>query len=1100
MITPTTLKTTSPISNLLQKATSSPSLAACSAALASSNKKSAHYALTEAAPAAWSFLVASLLAAQKIERPVWIVCSDIKSQERHFQELNSWIPETLFFPTLGMTAEGFGLPDPEALSERLAILGKLTQQKKGTIVLTAHELFTQVSTKKNLTQNFWSINVGAQTSPTSITEQLYKSGFARTSHVASRGELALRGSILDLFPWQSELPCRLEFDEDSLISIRTFDPDTQLSLQEITHCDIQHLERKKETVPLHTYISSEDLFLVLGDQFSQEENALLKTIKVPQVTLVEGSYHQDLPSSQLFPISCYPIAFTTFGAGDFVMQEALRKKFFEQLKEWHQKKQDLFFFSSSEGEEERFAEFLKEAGESLELVTSMPGDLTQGFSFPEANLILLSDAEIFGRSTRQRWHRFQKRREQERASRSALNFTEFFEGDFVVHLDYGIARYQGIQELSSAEGISSEVLVLEFEEEAKLFISLDQAWKVSRYVGVGKAVPSLSSLDNDQWKKKRSAAEKSIFLYAGKLLKLQAERETQLGHAFGPDTTWQRELEHSFPYPETLDQLKAIEEIKRDMEASQPMDRLLCGDVGFGKTEVALRAAFKALMDGKQVVLLAPTTVLAQQHYQTFRERMSPYPVKIELMSRYRSSAEQRSVAQGLAKGSIDLVIGTHRLFSSDIIFKNLGLVIVDEEQRFGVKHKEAFKERFRLIDMLTLSATPIPRTLYLSLMGARKMSLLETPPSHRQAVETIIAAYDERLIRDVAQRELGRGGQVYFLHNRVETIEKVALRLKELLPKARIAWGHGQMEEKALEEIMSQFVAGTIDILVATTIIESGLDIPNANTIIIDRADRFGLADLYQLRGRVGRSQQKAYAYLLLPRSLMLEKEARQRVQAIKQYSELGAGFKIAMRDLEIRGAGNLLGTAQSGHITAVGFDFYCKMLHAAVAQLRGESPATTIAAPDVGLLLDFVALSPSAWQQACKEHAQKEKETKKKFLPTTLAAFIPENYLSEASLRIEAYRQIAIAPDQKSLQQLANSWRDRFGPFPVPVENLLLLETIRRTAAANRITKIETRGPKLLLTRHGDFILLGHQFPRLTALKPEAKLREIVELLKKL
>ncbi|MBX9742220.1 MAG: transcription-repair coupling factor [Chthoniobacterales bacterium] len=1085
--------------NLLKKAAASSGLAACVAALASSKKRSQSYALTQVTQAAWSFLTASVLASQKTPRAVWIICPDIKSQEHHFQELHSWLPEILFFPELSMTEKGLGLPDPEVLSERLAVLGKLNKKKNQTVLLTAHELSEQVPTKKDLTQNFWSIAVGHKASPTQLVEQLYEAGFARTSQVALRGELALRGGILDLFPWQSEHPCRLEFDEESIISIRTFDPDTQLSLQEITQCAIQHLAKEKKTVPFSDYISPEDLLIILGDRFEKEEEVLLEKIEAQKIRILEGAWHQAPSCYQLFSIPCHPIPFAEFGTGDFVMQEARRGAFFEQLQQWHDAHYDLFLFSSTEGEEERFAELLKEAKRDTKLVSMALGALAKGFSFPEAKLILLSDIEIFGRSLRQRWRRFQERQEQQRASCSALDFTEFLEGDFVVHLDYGIAHYRGVQELPSLEGSSSEVLVLEFEEESKLFVPLDQAWKVSRYVGVGKAVPTISSLHNDQWKKKKATAEKSIFLYAGKLLKLQAERETQLGYAFGPDTTWQRELENSFPYPETLDQLRAIAEIKKDMEAPQPMDRLLCGDVGFGKTEVALRAAFKALMDEKQVVFLAPTTVLAQQHYQTLRERMSAYPLRIELMSRYRSATEQRVIVQGLADGSVDLVIGTHRLFSPDIIFKNLGLVIVDEEQRFGVKHKEAFKERFRLIDMLTLSATPIPRTLYLSLMGARTMSLLETPPSHRQAVETIISAYDERLIRDVAKRELQRGGQVYFLHNRVESIEKVATRLKELLPEARIAWGHGQMEEKMLEEIMSQFVAGKIDILVATTIIESGLDIPNANTIIIDRADRFGLADLYQLRGRVGRSQQKAYAYLLLPRSLMLEGEARLRVQAIKQYSELGAGFKIAMRDLEIRGAGNLLGTAQSGHITAVGFDFYCKMLHAAVAQLRGETPNTTAAAHDVGLLLDFVSFSSSSWNQACRDHEKKEKETKKKFVPSVLPAFIPEHYLPEASLRIEAYRQLAAAPDQAALEQLATSWRDRFGPPPLPVQHLLLIETIRRTAAEHHITKVETRGPKLMLTRGGDYILLGHQFPRLTSLKPEAKLREVLELLQK-
>jgi transcription-repair coupling factor (superfamily II helicase) len=482
--------------------------------------------------------------------------------------------------------------------------------------------------------------------------------------------------------------------------------------------------------------------------------------------------------------------------------------------------------------------------------------------------------------------------------------------------------------------------------------------------------------------------------------------------------------------------------------------------------------------------------VLAQQHARTLKERMSEYPVKIELLSRYRTAAEQRQVVKGLADGSVDLVVGTHRLLSPDVIFKELGMVIVDEEQRFGVKHKEELKNRFRLIDVLTLSATPIPRTLYLSLMGARDMSVIETPPPARQPVETVICAYDERIIRDAIQRERARGGQVFLLHNRVGTIEKVASRVGELCPGARVIVGHGQMEEGELEEVMKRFVDGEADVLVSTTIIESGLDIPNANTIIIDRADRFGLADLYQLRGRVGRGRQKAYAYLMLPRDLMMVGEARKRVQAIRQYSQLGSGFRIAMRDLEIRGAGNLLGTAQSGHIAAVGFDLYCRMLRQAVERMKGESAGTGIPFDQQAVLrLDFVALT----QEELKREPSLEEGKKLR----RCGAYIPAEYLPEAKLRIEAHRCLAAASDPAALETLTSLWRDRFGPFPPEVGHLLLMERIRRAAAARGITKVETRGERLMLTRRGDFLLMGHKFPRLTASKPASKLPEILRFL---
>ena len=490
---------------------------------------------------------------------------------------------------------------------------------------------------------------------------------------------------------------------------------------------------------------------------------------------------------------------------------------------------------------------------------------------------------------------------------------------------------------------------------------MEQAFLVSRYVGIGKRGIVLSKLGDGKWSNTKKAAEKSIYDYAAKLLKTQAVRETQHGRVFKPDTPWQKEFEDAFPYKETTDQVRAIAEAKRDMESGRAMDRLICGDVGFGKTEVAIRVAFKAVNDGVQVAMMVPTTVLAQQHYENFKSRMANFPVQVELLSRYRTTAEQAQVARGLADGTVDLVIGTHRLISKDVSFKNLGLLVVDEEQRFGVRHKERIKERFPSVDVLTLSATPIPRTLYLALTGARDLSTLETPPPSRFPVETLICGYDERIIRTAIDRELDRQGQVYFLHNRVESIAKVAARVKQLCPRARVETGHGQMEEGQLEEVMHRFVRGDTDVLVATTIIESGLDIPNANTIIIDRADRFGLADLYQLRGRVGRGQHKAYAYLMLPRDLMTVGEARKRINAIKQYSSLGAGFKIALRDLEIRGAGNILGVAQSGHLTAVGFDLYCQLLRQAVATLRGEKVRSRL---EVGLRLDFVAASETDYR----------------------------------------------------------------------------------------------------------------------------------------
>ena len=643
-----------------------------------------------------------------------------------------------------------------------------------------------------------------------------------------------------------------------------------------------------------------------------------------------------------------------------------------------------------------------------------------------------------------------------------------------------MARFAGLTRIPTSTNGEQEVLALEFADEAKLYVPLEQAYLVSRYVGVGKRSPKLSSLADAKWARAKKNAVSSIFDYAGKMLAVQAERETVPGHAFGPDTKWQREFEHSFPFRETPDQMKAIIDAKIDMEQPRPMDRLICGDVGFGKTEVAIRAAFKAVMDGRQVAVLAPTTVLAQQHFEVFRQRMLDYPVRIEMLSRFRTQSEQRKILELVRQGGVDIVIGTHRLISGDLIFKDLGLVVIDEEQRFGVLHKEKFKELFKLVDVLTLSATPIPRTLYLSLVGAKDMSTIETPPLNRLPVETIVCGYDERIIRDAINRELERQGQIYFLHNRVQTIERVREKIVDLVPQARVEIGHGQMDADELEEVMARFVAGKIDVLVCTTIIESGLDIPNANTIVIDRADRFGLADLYQLRGRVGRAEHKAYAYLLLPREMMTIGAARKRINAIKQYSSLGAGFRIAMRDLEIRGAGSILGTAQSGHIMAIGFDLYCQLLKQAVAQLKGRKFQTRL---DVDLRIDFVATNEAEFAQLGPEQR--------------IPAFAPANYVSDTGLRIKAYREIAEISNREQFDRVQREWRDRFGKFPAAVDNLFLLAEIRLADAKAGITRVEVRERKLMLTQRGELILVDGKFPRLVT-KP-TQLGEVLELTKK-
>src|SRR6266550_3472049 len=760
---------------------------------------------------------------------------------------------------------------------------------------------------------------------------------------------------------------------------------------------------------------------------------------------------------------------------------------------------------------------------TVEGVDFVEGSLARGFCFPAANLVVLSAAELFGRFAVHPRRLLRLRRAERH--RAQIDFSELAEGDLVVHLEHGVGRFLGLEKFPvgqvrrrpdasqastatpKAFGVAlqqqaqpQEVLVLEFADEARLYVPLEQAYLVSRYVGAGKKSPPLSSLGDGKWARATIKAAASIFDYAGKMLAIQEERQMQPGYAFTPDTKWQAEFERSFPFRETPDQMKAIFDTKIDMERPRPMDRLICGDVGFGKTEVAVRAAFKTVMDGKQVAVLAPTTVLAQQHFEVFRQRMLDYPIRIEMLSRFRSHAEQKKVLQLLREGGADIVIGTHRLISGDVVFKDLGVVVIDEEQRFGVLHKEKFKELFKLVDVLTLSATPIPRTLYLSLVGVKDMSTIETPPPNRLPVETVVSAYDERIIRAAIDRELERQGQVFFLHNRVASIERVRERIVHLCAQARVEIGHGQMDADELEAVMARFIAGKIDVLVCTTIIESGLDIPNANTIIIDRADQFGLADLYQLRGRVGRAEHKAYAYLLLPREMMTVGAARKRISAIKQYSSLGAGFRIAMRDLEIRGAGSMLGTAQSGHIVAVGFDLYCQLLKQAVAQIKGKRPRFRL---DVDLNLDFVATNeaefvapPIPGSRGLPSVGARGEAAS----PEKIPAFIPITYVSDPSLRIRAYRDVAEVTTQEQLDRLRRDWRDRFGPFPPPVDNLFGLIEIKLAAAKSGINRVEVRERKLMLTRRGDFILVAGKFPRLVEAKIEQHLGEILELIKKL
>jgi transcription-repair coupling factor (superfamily II helicase) len=1129
------------------------------------------------------------------QRPIVVVCEGLKTQESFQEDISTWLgieskvqgptsfvkstsdvrkskvssahPSTsgsqpLFYPAWEILPHESRLPHADVISERLETLVALAQhatrntQFTPLVVTSVTALLQRTFPQKAIAEHTRTLTRGERIEPLDLVEWLETQGYEPEAQVTQKGEIALRGGILDVYPITSPWPVRMEFFGDELESLRHFDPFTQISREEITGvtippggelgilkkqpdnlgtlldylpaqtiflvCESEHVEtRAKEYA---AQVPPEDPFFISWEAFKVEVTGKGMTL----LELAEGESDLiEAEGSEPSEGEIYPVAFQNLDAyrplaeraPEPQIAEAQRREFFAQLHRWLRQDYAVHVFCNNDGERQRFAEIWEEYALGKETPSLYIGALARGFLYDEGKLVVITDAEIFGRYKVQRPRRLKSAHAQ--ATRSALDidFAELEEGDYVVHLQHGIGRYLGLQVLPIGLGTKpmdnaetqatagQECLVIEYapndptQPAPKLYVPVTEAHLVSKYVGTGKARPPLNALGGTRWAKAKAQAERAVRDVASELLSIQAARDSQPGHSFAADTPWQREFEGAFIYEETPDQLKAIGETKGDMERAKPMDRLICGDVGFGKTEVGIRAAFKAVMDGRQVAILVPTTVLAQQHYNTFRERMADYPVRVELLSRFRTRRAQQQVVKELAAGSVDIVIGTHRLLQSDIAFKDLGLVVIDEEQRFGVMHKEKFKMLRKLVDVLTLSATPIPRTLYLALTGARDMSTIQTPPHDRLPVETIVIQYDERVIRDAIRRELNRGGQVFFLHNRVMTIDTMAQKLRTLIPDARILVGHGQMHSDDLEEVMTKFVNGEADVLLSTTIIESGLDIPNANTIIIDRADRFGLSDLYQLRGRVGRYKHQAYAYLLLPRHGGLVADVRKRLSAIKQYSTLGSGFKIAMRDLEIRGAGNLLGAEQSGHITAVGFELYCQLLKQSVSSLKGEKVKPRI---EVQVRFDFIALSPT--DESPKSKVQSPKPNSAEGQPITnyqtptaplASASIPFKYISDSRQRIEIYRKLAQASDKAGLQSLEKEIRDRFGPLPTALQLLLLISELKVLSSDRDITSIEVKEDRLMLTRNNDFIMVGSKFPRLTKTEPAARLKEIKRLL---
>lgn len=1047
---------------------------------------------------------------QNLDSPIILVTDRADHALSVFDELGFWAPDSPRYL--------FSEPNPlfyedaawgsATRRERLLALSSLAHyhlpygEKPSTppvIVASARAAMTLTLPRRDFLRACKRLSVGQTLKPESLLHTWVQLGYQVEDTVVEAGQVSRRGGILDIWIPAENHPMRLDFFGDELDSIRQFDPASQRTLskqesllvtparefiieetppddptpnsgREESEFQIPLLYKNPggflDYLPSRSLILVDDLSLVKSMVSEVEEQA----VHFRQECIEEGTLPADFPVpyttwSELFD-SLQSFSWVELGHSTETDQPAEAtlaglfkhcqrfgghlKPFIENLTEVTKAGEKIIIVSrQSERLKELWTESSSQMG-SEDNPLFIEASLTEGFVLDDIHLI--TDSEIFG------WERPQPRARQKPAAEApeAL-FADLRPGDLVVHIDHGIGRYGGLVQ-RSLEGHEREFLAVEYEKGDMVFVPVHQADRLTRYIGSDGGIPTLSRLGGMDWTSTKSRVREAVRQVAEELLDLYARRQISKGYAFKPDTTWQKELEDSFPYIETDDQVQAIGDIKKDMETPRPMDRLLCGDVGYGKTEVALRAAFKAVMDGRQVAILVPTTVLAQQHYETFRQRLAAFPVTVEMLSRFRTHREQTEILRSLLLGKVDIVIGTHRLISQDVEFKDLGLVIIDEEQRFGVTHKEHLKKFRTEVDVLTLTATPIPRTLYMALTGVRDISNLNTPPEERLPIVTHVGPYSQRLVRQAILRELERGGQIFFVHNRVQTIHSMQMHLTKLVPEGRIGIGHGQMPETELASVMHQFNEGEIDILLSTTIIESGLDIPNANTLIVDRADTFGLAQLYQLRGRVGRGAARAYAYFFRHRKRPPTIDGQERLEVIAENSQLGAGYSIAMRDLEIRGAGELLGTRQSGHIASVGFHLYTRMLAAAVKALRKAAEAAAITGQVEGTL-PLAALSQ--FPSSVLDVDIKEPVT----VDLPLAVGIPRPYIPNQDLRLRLYRRLASLRDEREIDALAAEFSDRFGPFPEMVENLFYQMRVKLRADAAGLTSVSAEGGQLVL-----------------------------------
>jgi transcription-repair coupling factor (superfamily II helicase) len=1040
---------------------------------------------------------------QDLDRPILLVTDRADHSLSLFDELGFWVkspryhfaePNPLFYEQAawGVTTRRERLQTLTALaSYHLPFAQK--PEIHPIFITSARSLMTRTLPRRDFLRASKKISAGQSVQPDALSRSWVEIGYQRVNTVLEPGQFSKRGGIIDVWAPAEKLPVRLDFFGDEIETIRRFDPASQRTVENLESILITparefiirgdpDMELSEFHIPLLSQQSASLLdylpqkALVLVDDLSIVESMVAEVeeqaVKFRQESIAEETLSPDFP----LPYITWPELFdhlhsrsflelghstaiespSPAGRGDRSEGElrdafAIGERFAGRLKPFiehvaglvSQNEAVVIISRQSERLQELWKESHPEADENPQFFEA---SLSEGFILGDLHLI--TDSEVFG------WERPQPRRRQRPVAETPESiYADLQVGDYVVHIDHGIGHFAGLVQ-RELDNHLREFLAVEYDNGGQLFVPVHQADRLTRYIGAEGVVPGLDRLGGQEWHEKKRRVKQAVIEVAQEMLDLYARRNVVKGYEFKTDTTWQKELEDSFPYVETEDQKRALVEIKRDMESPRPMDRLLCGDVGYGKTELALRAAFKAVMDGKQVVILVPTTVLAQQHYETFLQRLAAFPIKVEMLSRFRTPREQTDILLALAIGEVDIVIGTHRLLSGDVEFKELGLVVIDEEQRFGVTHKEHLKKLRTEVDVLTLTATPIPRTLYMALTGVRDISNLNTPPEERLPIVTHVGPYSSKLVRQAILRELERGGQIFFVHNRVNTIDAMKAHLNQLVPEARVDVGHGQMPEVQLANVMHRFNAGETDILLSTTIIESGLDIPNANTLIVDRADTFGLAQLYQLRGRVGRGASRAYSYFFRHNKLSPTIEGQQRLEVIAENTQLGAGYSIAMRDLEIRGAGDLLGTRQHGHIQAVGFHLYTRLLADAVRQIRRIESVRHGDGSKEGRGKIDVALSSLSQPISMPVNVD---------LP--LAVGIPADYIADQDLRLRLYRRIADLRDETEIDALASEFNDRFGPLPDMVQNLFYQMRVKLRAEKAGLAAISWESGQIVL-----------------------------------